>query len=137
MYRFVALILVLPFLTACPDDSVVPVISEIAPGILADARIDVSTGRMPSGEVKVRGEVVIENNSSQSFLYSNSRLWLKVGQEISRRAYVESVASHAVDSGFVEIPAGQNLKLSVYWVFSKRIHISFDDRTVSIGFAAP
>jgi hypothetical protein len=136
MLRNIALIIVLPILTACPDTAIY-VTQEIAPGMIVDAKIDTSVQRFRPGEVKVRGDIVVENSSDQTFLYSNSRLWLSVDQGGSRRTYLDSIASHAVDSGFVEILPGDNLRLSVYWVLPESIGRSLDERNVALELAIP
>ena len=48
--------------------------------------------------------------------YSNKWLWLESGDTQSVRAYLDSVASHGVDFGTVEIAPNDSLDLKVYWV---------------------
>ncbi|HNP36026.1 MAG TPA: hypothetical protein PKK10_09255 [Woeseiaceae bacterium] len=130
------LALALPVLAGCPD-SAIYVTKEIAPGMLIDAKIDTSARRFRAGEVKVAGTILIENRLDEAIRYSNERLWLNVNNELSRRTHVDSLASHAVDVGFVEIPPGENLYLSVYWVLPEEIGRSLDERSVDLELAIP
>ncbi len=136
MFRSIALIIVLPILTACPD-SAIYVIQEVAPGMIVDAKIDTSVQRFRPGEVKVRGNIVVENSSHGTIRHVNSRLWLSVDQEGSSRTYLDSITSHAVDSGFVDILPGDNLQLSVYWVLPESIGKSLDGRNVTLELMIP
>jgi hypothetical protein len=136
MTRKIVVFLVLPLLAACPD-SAIYVYQEIAPGMVIDARIDTSVRRFRPGEVKVLGNIVVTNSSDQTIRYSNSRLWLSVDDEISRRTYLDNISSHIVDTGFVEILSGDNLSLSVYWVLPEDIGRSLDGHEVTLELAIP
>jgi hypothetical protein len=136
MLRTITLIFVLPILAACPD-SAIYVDKEIAPGMIVEAKINTSVKRFRPGEVKVLGDVVIANSSDNTIRYSNSRLWLNVDDELSRQTYLDSIASHAVDAGFVEIQPGDRLRLAVYWVLPEAIGRSLDERQVTLELAIP
>jgi hypothetical protein len=69
------------------------------------------------GLTKLSGDVVIENMSSQPQQYSNMRLWLQSGEHVRARAFLDSLASHHIDTGTVEIAPGDRLELAVYWAF--------------------
>ncbi len=69
------------------------------------------------GFTKLSGNVVIENTSSQPQKYSNMWLWLESGESVRARAFLDSLASHHIDTGEVEIEPGDRLDLAVYWVF--------------------
>ena len=66
---------------------------------------------------KLSGNVVIENMSSQPQHYSNMWLWIESGESVRARAFLDSLASHHIDTGEVEIEPGDRLDLAVYWVF--------------------
>ena len=136
MTRKIVVFLVLPLLAACPD-SAIYVYQEIAPGMVVDAKIDTSVRRFRPGEVKVLGNIVVTNSSDQTIRYSNSLLWLSVDDKVSRRTYLDSISSHIVDTGFVEILSGDNLSLSVYWVLPEDIGRSLDGREVTLELAIP
>jgi hypothetical protein len=105
--------------------------------MVVDAKIDTSVRRFRPGEVKVLGNIVVTNSSDQTIRYSNSRLWLSVDDEISRRTYLDNISSHIVDTGFVEILSGDNLSLSVYWVLPEDIGRSLDGHEVTLELAIP
>ena len=136
MLRIIALTIVLPILIAC-QDSAICVTEEIAPGIFVDAKIDTSVKSFRLGEVKVRGDIGVENSSDQTIDYSNGRLWLIVEQEVSLRPYVDSIASQIVDSGSVAILPDDNLQLSIYWVLRETIGRSLDGLSMTLELAIP
>lgn len=69
------------------------------------------------GFTKLSGNVAISNTSAQRQNYSNMWLWLRSGDEVRERAWLNNLTSHYIDEGEVEIEAGDTLELEVYWVF--------------------
>jgi hypothetical protein len=134
--QIVAPIFLLPALSACPDDAIY-VTKEIAPGMLVDARIESSIKRLGPGEVKVFGNLLIENSSDWTFRYSNSQLWLNVDDTLSHRTYVDSVASRVVDFDFVDISPKDQLRLEAYWILPESIGSSLDECHVALELATP
>ena len=135
MRQKLQLILLLPILAGC-EESTFHEHLEIAQ-LVVDAEINSSVRRFRPGEVKVRGDIVVANSSQQTINYSNERLWLSVAQVGSRRTYVDNVASHVVDHGFVEILPGDEMQLSVYWVFPDTIDSPLTENSVKLEFAIP
>lgn len=67
---------------------------------------------------KYYADVSISNTTDHSQPYSNMWLWLKSGDTLRARAFLDSLASHQIDTGTVEVAAEEVLDLKVYWVFS-------------------
>ena len=132
MFKFVTLILAIFFLSACQDDSVVHTGGEIAPGIIVDAMIDRAPKPFRRGKVKVHGYLMIGNISDEPQTYSNKHLWLNIDTHTADRTYVDSVASHIVDVGEVEIAPGQSIDFYAYWVLSDTVEKIRSDAEVSL-----
>ena len=67
------------------------------------------------GYSKISATAVITNTSSEPQNYSNQWLWLLSGDVIQERAYLDSLASHAIDVDVVMIESGESLNLEIYW----------------------
>lgn len=64
-----------------------------------------------------RASTTITNTSKEPRNYSNMWLWLESGTTLSARAYLDSLASHQIDTGPVELGPNESLDLEIYWVF--------------------
>ena len=72
--------------------------------------------RFEDGFAKFSGNVTIKNTSLQPQGYSNMWLWLRSGEKVQARAWLDNWTSHYIDEGEVEIEPGDAIELSVYWV---------------------
>ena len=107
-------------------------------GMAVTADISSTADHFDAGKVKIRGRIVVSNTlDHQPIRWSNRNLWLTLKDGGSTRAYVDSIASHTADQGFVGIPPGEDLELSVYWVFSEPIVEPLTPDRVSLDFAIP
>ena len=69
------------------------------------------------GKAAYRASATITNTTEEPLDYSNMWLWLESGTTLSARAYLDSLASHQIDTGPVELRPSETLNLKVYWVF--------------------
>ena len=64
-----------------------------------------------------RASAIITNTTKEPRSYSNLWLWLESGPTLSARAYLDSLASHQIDTGPIELGPNESLDLEIYWVF--------------------
>ena len=69
------------------------------------------------GKATYRADANISNTTDSAQVYSNKWLWLESGNSLKSRAYLDSIASHQIDVGSIEIGPNEDLNLEVYWVF--------------------
>ena len=67
------------------------------------------------GYSKIPATATITNTGSEPQDYSNQWLWLRSGEIVQERAYLDSLGSNAIDVDVVEIEAGETLNLKIYW----------------------
>ena len=83
----------------------------------ADATITSVKFDADESTVKYFADVRISNVVEVTQLYSNRWLRLESADTQSARAYLDSVASHHIDIGTVELAPNESLDLKIYWVF--------------------
>jgi archaellum component FlaG (FlaF/FlaG flagellin family) len=135
MRWIVTLLLAFCSVTACNDDSVIRVGGEVSPGLIADASIKCKSEPFRLGGVKNTGWLIIGNTSDATISYSNSRLRLNIDGHTAKQTYVDSLASHIVDVGDVDIAPGETLEFNAYWVLPESIGKSWSDGEVSLSFS--
>ena len=99
---------------ACAESADIHLSAESG-SLSVEARITATERGFRDEFAKVSGEVAIKNTDAEAQEYSNSWLWLSDGDEIRYRAWLDSLASHHVDVGTIEIDPKSTLELSVYW----------------------
>ena len=115
MTRILGMVLATLFLASCaqPLDIEFDAKSE---HLTAKATISELETDFKDGFAKLSGTAVIHNTTLQSQEYSN--MWLLLGSTdgVMERAYLDNLTSHFIDTGTVEIEAGDTIEMSVYWV---------------------
>jgi hypothetical protein len=109
--------------------------TESPPGISIRTEIFKSVPSKEAGNSKILGKIRIENRSNYPIKHSNERLWLSTSNGYSRRTYVDSVASHIVDSGGVTIMPAEILELDVYWIFPNAVAQSLSEQELTVEIA--
>ena len=67
------------------------------------------------------GEVNITNSTSIDKKFSTKQLMLSIDNELSVRGYSNTIASVAIDIGFIIIKPQQSIEVKVYWPSEKSI----------------
>jgi len=87
--------------------------AKCASGLALNATVDSTAKPMPRdarSPSRLDGSLKVINPTAVPVAYSNRSAILS-----GARAYVDSVASHAVDSGSIKIQPGEQIELRVYW----------------------
>lgn len=104
-----------------------------SPSLLVTANITAIEFDFDDSKATYRASATITNTTEKPHDYSNMWLWLEPRTTLRARAYLDSLASHQIDTGPVELGPNESLNLEVYWVFpSSELEEPSDDPFVLV-----
>ena len=126
--RFIACVLSLCALISACETEISIELEVLSSSLHVKANITSIDSDFADGKTAYRATVTITNTTEEPQDYSNRWLWLESGTALSARAYLDSLASHQIDTGPVELGPNENLNLEIYWVFpSSKLDESSDE----------
>lgn len=111
----VCVLSLLALISACEPDISIKLEAQ-APNLEARATIMTVEFDASDSTVKYFADVSISNTSAVVQPYSNKWLRLESVDTESARAYLDSIASHHIDVGTVDLAPNESLDLRIYWV---------------------
>ena len=103
-------------ISACERDVSIELEAQ-SPSLQVKANITSIDFGFDDGKAAYRASTTITNMTEEPQDYSNMWLWLESGTTLSARAFLDSLASHQIDTGPIELGPSESLNLKVYWVF--------------------
>ncbi len=92
--------------------------------MISSEKLDISANIAPifikfaPGKVKLEGEITVSNKTSCPLRYGNKLLLLKVNDDLTSRAYMDTIASVDIDFTTVVIKPHSKINFPAYWVYS-------------------
>lgn len=80
------------------------------------AKISPKIRRLPSGQFRVSAKIIVINHGTQALPFSTRDLFLRARTSQTARAYLNSIASNAIDFSSVQIEPDNPHTYSVYWI---------------------
>ena len=106
----------LALISACEPDVSIELEAQ-SPSLHVTANITSIEFDLEGGKATYRASATITNKTEKPRDYSNAWLWLESGTTLSARAYLDSLASHHIDTSPVELGPNESMTLELYWVF--------------------
>ena len=106
-------VLLILFMTGCLPNEKVELKKD---GVLFKVSVGEYSQEIRPTEYKVKGTLVVLNESQSNIKFSNKDLYLIIEKEGESRTYIDSPASHVIDLSAVDIPSKESREYAVYWV---------------------
>jgi polysaccharide deacetylase 2 family uncharacterized protein YibQ len=104
-----------------------------------EVRASVSTTpkRLNKDSYKVSGKILVINHTGAPQRYSNQALTLLLNARFKSRAYLDTVASAAIDFTSIEIKPNSTVSFKVYWAFNLTDQAKVESLTMNLDANIP